>query len=140
LEQDAGKYSDQWSAEDMLDDLTAAAAAKTSGKVRFIGITANNLFMKDTSYVFGCAQGKCAVVSYRQFLASFTGEVSSRARLLRRFHCLCVAQAAHVFGLPQSTDPISPRCYVHSLEEVDAKTDHLSEASRKEFADVFSKL
>jgi predicted Zn-dependent protease len=79
-----------------------------------------------------------AVVSYRRFTAGFNGEVQSRVRLLRRLNCLCLAEAGHLFGLPRSPDPTCPLSYVNDLQELDAKSDKLSDTCRHDFETAFA--
>jgi predicted Zn-dependent protease len=135
----AAQLGDQWSCEDMLSDFSAAIPTPTSPKVRFIGFTSNDIFMKDTNYVFAeWKTGGCAIVSYHRFTANFNSEIPSRVRLLRRLHCLCLGDVGHIFGLDRSTDPMCPLCYVDSLPELDLKADKLCDESRHEFDLAFA--
>lgn len=131
--------ADQWSAEDMIKDFAAIIPTTASPRVRFMGVTSDDIFEKGTRFLFAYYMtDKCAVISYHRFLASTWGDVPNRMRLSRRFHYQCLADAGYVYGLPRCTDPTCPRCYPNGLEEQDAKSDKLCDDCRRGFEKAFA--
>ena len=130
----------QWSAVKMMDSFSDAVHpfAADNDNVRFIGVTKYDIYAENNNYNFGWTGENCSIVSYRRFMASFDGQPSDRARLLRRFHFQCLTSTAHLFGLDRCMDSSCPCGYAQSVDEQDAKTDKLCDTCQKGFDDAFA--
>jgi predicted Zn-dependent protease len=121
---DAGRY---------LERLTSILVRYRSQNSRaiYVGLTATDIFLGDTNYVFSANVGKgdnsTSLVSYSRMTARMTGErYESRKRLIERLAKQLVPPTLATLGIPRPTDPTDPYSYADSVERVDQKTLTLS--------------
>jgi predicted Zn-dependent protease len=122
----------QWNADDLWMVLGKAAAPYKTSNVKFVGVTRYDIYTGDDSFVFGRARiGGDAVMSYRRFMSSHTGETVNRQRLLKRAVNQALSSCGKTFGIDNCTDPTCPRAYPNSVAEHDVKSDDLCDKCRK---------
>lgn len=86
-----------------------------------LGVIDEDLFVADTSFIFGLAYGRRAIISPARLRQEFRGLSSNSALFLERAKKEAVHELGHVFGLLHCTDR---RCVMHfsnSIDETDFK-------------------
>lgn len=136
LEQSRGK-DQQWNADQLLDVLISAVNPHRRKNVAYLGVTFADIYANDYNFLFGWANSKGGVMSYRRFTADFTGETPSQDRLLKRTLMQCLSSIGHIYGLERCSDPTCARAYPNSLSEHDAKQGTLCSHCKMGFKKIF---
>ncbi len=91
----------------------------------YIGITSEDIGCKDCNFMYGGSSGIYAAISYYRFRAKFNGEADNRPRLLKRLLKQALSSINFTFGIPRCNTPFCARAFPHTLQEHDAKSEHL---------------
>ncbi|MGV3659564.1 MAG: hypothetical protein ACO1TE_05250 [Prosthecobacter sp.] len=135
------KYDQQWDVSALLGHVDHHARKAPDARVIWLGITSVDLYMNDSNFVFGAAQGPpaCAVNSCARFKADFNGEPPDADRLSNRLLKQMLSSVGTLLEAPRPIDPTCPRSYPQSLAEQDAKTLNLCDDCRSAIAETIRK-
>jgi predicted Zn-dependent protease len=130
----------QWNASLMLDQLEKAWKSK-GGRIPqpasvpghdnaiVFGITACDIYDGDLGHLFGTAYNneRMGLISTARFQAAMLNEPPDRRRFVARTYRQCLSSIGFAIGVPRPTDPTSARSFINSVQQQDAKSEHMSE-------------
>jgi tetratricopeptide (TPR) repeat protein len=91
----------------------------------YIGVTSEDIGCKDCNFMYGETIGIYGAISYYRFRAKFNGEADNRPRLLKRLLKQALSSINFTFGIPRCNTPYCARAFPRTLQEHDAKSEHL---------------
>lgn len=136
LKESTGK-NPQWNADQLQNVLLRAVETHRRKNIAYLGITFADIYAKDYNFLFGSANRRGGVMSYRRFTAGFNDEVPNQDRLIKRTLMQCLSSIGHIYGIDRCTNPTCARAYPNSLSEHDAKKGTLCSQCKSGFKSIF---
>lgn len=122
----------QWSYDSLRDYLIAMAAPYRGKKWLLVGVTAHDMYMENTNFVFaGTNPHGQAIISYRRFMGNFNNEPQNRKRLLSRLFKQFLSVFGLLNGMTRCTFPDCARVFPRNLAEHDEKPEYLCDGCRQ---------
>lgn len=101
-----------------------------------LAVTAEDIYARDASFLFGYARRKVGVISYARFMDNDTpSDITIKRTVIQSFSSLMF-----MFGLPRCTTPDCGRAYPHSLQEHDRKKGYLCQECIRNLKAKYDKL